>query len=250
MGPFSTTKERQKKVSKLGIYDLNTIVTGDARVLAEGIPDDSVDLVLTDPPFGINFQYSNGYKDNPEQYEELIKWTITQSERVIKPGGLIFVFVAQLRLRYIWSLFPETSRIFAACKNFVQMRPVIVQYAYDPVIYWQKNGEPLKEFSGRDWHIANTANTNNRGLNEAGFHSCPRPLDTITYMVDNFSPSGGIVLDWFMGSGTTALACLISGRNYWGCEIVSATAESARQRVLLTQPPLFVPLPTQSPLDF
>ena len=220
----------------LGPYDLNSIITGDARELSKAIPDESVDLILTDPPFGINFNYGNGYKDDPEQYEDLIKWLIEESNRIIKPGGLVFVFVAQSQLRHIWPIFPEDSRIFAACKNFIQIKPCPVQFSYDPVIFWRKDGTRLKKDSGRDWYIGNTSPVNHRGLNEVKFHSCPKSLDTIIYMVDNFSPKHGIVLDFFMGSGTTALACKITGRNYWGCEIVPVTAELARQRVTQAQP--------------
>ena len=46
-------------MDKLGNFDLNRIYTGDARILAKGIPDASVDLIFTDPPWGIGFQYVN-----------------------------------------------------------------------------------------------------------------------------------------------------------------------------------------------
>ncbi len=230
----------------LGPYELNTIITGDARELSKAIPDESVDLILTDPPFGIGFKYDNGYKDDPGQYDDLMKWLIRESNRVIKPGGLIFVFVAQTQLRHIWPIFPENSRIFAACKNFVQIRPTQVQFAYDPVIFWRKDGIRLKEDSGRDWHIGNTSPASY----DVTFHPCPRPLDTIVYMVDNFSPRCGVVLDWFMGSGTTALACKITERYWWGCEIIPETAELARQRVAQTQPPLPLEMqPQQATLE-
>lgn len=225
----------------LGNFAIDTIYTGDARELAKGIPDESVDLVLTDPPFGLDFKYSNGYDDDPEAYPELVEWIISESNRVIKPGGLCFVFVAQPQLRHIWPLFPEHSRIFAACKNFVQYRPTPVQFSYDPVIFWQKAGKNLvSPMAGRrDYHIGNTAYY----VTLDTFHSCPRPLNTITYMVDNFSPEGGIVVDWFMGSGTTAIASKITGRRYIGFEIDHDTAEQARKRVRNTQPPLFTDPP-------
>ena len=228
----------------LGPYELDTIVTGDARELAKAIPDESIDLVLTDPPFGIGFDYGDGFKDVPAMYPALIEWLISESNRLIKPGGMCFVFVPQPQLRHIWPLFPEDSRIFAACKNFVQMRAIPVQYSYDPVIFWKKAGAYGKENKGRDWHIGNTAATNSRGLNHAD-HVCPRPVDTILYMVDNFSPYGGVVADFFMGSGTTAIASNILGRRWWGCEIDPEVAERARERVRNTQPPLFVDVPQQ-----
>ena len=213
----------------------NIIHTGDCRELASLIPDNSIDLVLTDPPFGIGFQYSNGYKDDPETYLDLLRWIIKESERVVKDGGYIFVFQAMTRLRETWYHFPENSRIFSAAKNFVQMYSGTIAYSFDPVIFWKKEGDLFKP-SGRDHHVANTANTNNRGLNEAGFHSCPRPLDTITYMVDNFCPADGIVLDWFMGSGTTALAAKMTSREYIGFEVMPETAEKARERVAKVHP--------------
>lgn len=214
------------------------IYTGDARELARAIPDESVDLVITDPPFGIGFQYANGYDDNPAHYLDLVRWIVAESNRIIKPGCLCFVFQAGLRLEETWPLFPTGKRIFAACKNFVQMLPTPVQFSFDPVIFWQKPGEYPREAHGRDWHIGNTAPTSHRGMNEAGWHSCPRPLDTITYMVDNFCPLGGTVLDFFMGSGTAAVAAKITGRRYLGFEIVSSDAEQARARVRNAPPPL------------
>lgn len=229
---------------------LNQIITGDARELAKRIPDESVDLVLTDPPFGIGFDYDGAYNDDPDVYLELLEWTIVKSTRAIKPGGLCFVFVAQLRLRNVLPLFPDDTRIFAACKNFVQMRPTPVQFAYDPVLFWRKPGNALMPYQGRDWHVGNTANTNGRGLDEAGFHACPRPLTTIRYMVENFSPFGGVVCDWFMGSGTTAVASKLTMRNWTGFEIDPDTAERARERVRNTQPPLFVMQPEQSAMEF
>lgn len=225
----------------IGPYPLNTIITGDARELAGAIPDESVDLIVTDPPFGIGFKYSNGYEDNGQYYMELMRWLANASNRILKPGGYAFVFSSMSRLFEVSALFPQ-PRLFAACRNFVQMgRPdepyyYGVPYAFDPVLFWRK-GE-TKVTVGRDWHVGNTANTNNRGLAEAGFHDCPRPLDTIMYMVDNFAPVSGLVCDFFMGSGTTAVAAKVTGRQYIGFEIVAETAELARQRVNKAKRPL------------
>lgn len=230
-------------MTKLGPYEVgpnnteeNGIYLGDCRQLTKAIPDESVDLVLTDPPFGIGFNYGTDYQDNPDEYLSLIRWIVAESNRIIKPGGLCFVFQAMKRLQETWTLFPKDSRLFAACKNFVQMRPTPVQYAFDPVIFWNKEGKYLKQPQGRDWHVGNTANTKNRGLSKAGFHGCPRPLDTILYMVECFAPTGGIIVDPFMGSGTTALAAYLTNRNWWGAEIDSNTCVLARERIRNAQP--------------
>jgi site-specific DNA-methyltransferase (adenine-specific) len=215
-------------------YILDRIITGDARVLADEIPDDSIDLALLDPPFGIGFDYGDGYTDAPDEYPELVRWIVATCNRIVKPGGLSFVFQAQIRLRLTWPMFPDDSRLFSACKNFVQMQGDI-PHAYDPVVFWRKPGTPLIKGKGRDYHVGNTANTNNRGKAEAGFHECPRPLDTIMYMVENFCPVGGIVCDLFAGSGTTAVAAKLLGRQFVGFELRAHVAEQARARVEKTQ---------------
>jgi len=231
---------------KLGPYDLDTIYTGDARLLAPPIPNESIDLILTDPPFGIGYDYGNSYKDDPKAYPDLVRWIVGECNRLIKPGGLCFVYVAQLRLRHVWPLFPDDSRIFAACKGWVQMRPTAVQYAYDPVIFWQKG---RRVWSGRDWHVAAPAHIDPTKANFVADFPCPRPLDTISYIVQNWSESGNIVLDWFMGSGTTAVAAKMLSRHWLGFEIDPQVAERARLRVLETQPPLFIPEPEQLTLE-
>ena len=146
----------------------------------------------------------------------------------------------------MWPLFPSDSRLFMAAKNFVQIRPTPVQYAYDPVVFWQKPGKTLRPYSGRDWHVANTSITSNRGMNEAGFHECPRPLDTCQYIVEHFSPVGGIVCDLFMGSGTTAVAAKTTGRHWIGFELRADIAEQARRRLILAQSPLLFSSPEQA----
>lgn len=226
-------------MTKLGPYELNTIVTGDARELSKAIPDESVDMVLLDPPFGIDFAYK-GYDDNPETYLELLSWVIAECNRILKAGAFAFVFQAQPQLRLTWPLFPESSRLFIVAKNFVQMRPTPVQFAYDPVVFWQKEGRLIEQYHGRDWFVANTASTNFRGLNEAGWHECPRPLDACVYMVDNFCPKGGTVVDFFMGSGTTAIAAKITGHPFVGFEIRPEHTERAMQRVIKASAPLVI----------
>jgi site-specific DNA-methyltransferase (adenine-specific) len=227
---------------------LNQIITGDARELAERIPDASVDLVLTDPPFGIGHKYANGFQEAKDGEPELVRWIVETSNRILKPGALAFVFQAQPKLRLTWPLFPDDSRIFIAAKNFVQLRPTPVQFAYDPVIFWQKPGKRLKAHQGRDYHISNTANTNNREMNEVGWHSCPRQLDTIRYMVSCFCPDGGIAVDFFMGSGTLAVAAKQLTRQYIGFELIPETAQRARDRVANTQAMHPVFLETQEAL--
>jgi len=224
----------------------NAIVTGDARELATRIPDESIALVLTDPPFGIGYDEWDIYSG--DEYLIFLESIIKEANRILIPGGLAFVFQATPKLRETWLLFPEHSRLFIAAKNFVQMCGW-VPFAYDPVIFWYKGEKPRPTGRARDWHVGNTANTMNRKDAEAGWHSCPRPLDTIRYMVNGFSNPKDVVVDFFAGSGTLPLACKQLNRNYIAFEIDPDTAELARERLRNTQSPLFVMEPEPEQLD-
>ena len=69
-------------------------------------------------------------------------------------------------------------------------------------------------------------------------------MEAIKY-IDKFTDVCDVVLDPFCGGGSTIEACTLLNRNYIAFEIDPDTAEMARERVLNTQPPLFVPEPEQ-----
>ena len=77
------------------------------------------------------------------------------------------------------------------------------------------------------------------------FHNWNKQPAVIMKYLDAFLIDGGIVLDPFTGGGVVPAVCKILSRNYIAFEIDPATAELARERVLNTQPPLFVPEPEQ-----
>lgn len=80
-----------------------------------------------------------------------------------------------------------------------------------------------------------------------GFKWNKNPEAMLSWL-NGFCPVNGICLDFFVGFGTVPAVCKMLGRNYLAFEIDPATADAARERVLLTQPPLFVPQPEQMEL--
>ena len=191
-----------------------------------------VDLVLTDPPYGIGFKYES-HNDSPNGYKEFLWPRIAAAENLLVDGGMVFVFQAMLNIRILHDIFPREWRIFAAAKNFVQMRPTAMQYAFDPcVVWWKGDKKPYSAgTASRDFHIGNTANTMNRGPGEAKGHPCPRPLDQIEHIVFQWSPNGSCSLDPFLGSGTTAVACERLNRKWIGIEIEEKYCEIAAKRI-------------------
>ncbi len=191
----------------------------DCREVLPILGEGSVEAVITDPPFGIDFKYET-HNDTPEGYGAWLWSIIEQCEQKAKPGSPVFVWQAMLNVRKFAEWFPRDWRIFAACKNFVQMRSTTMQYAVDPVVVWWTPGETYSEGTlSRDFHVANTAPIAGGHSEQVKGHPCPRPLHQVAHIVNQWVRPHGTVLDPFAGSGTTGVACTMLGRGFIGIEI-------------------------------
>jgi site-specific DNA-methyltransferase (adenine-specific) len=214
-----------------------TIYHGDCREILPELP--KVDLVLTDPPYGIGYSLYESHEDNPkEYYEELLNPVILLCEGLIKEDGYLFFWQSMKNCHKFGEWFPKGFRIFAACKDFIQYSNQKILNSWDPVIFWSK--EKNKDIapgiaSKRDYHIGRTSiHVTKRGER----HPCPRPIDTVSYIINLTSREGEIILDTFVGSGTTLRAAKDLGRKAIGIEIEEKYCEIAVRR--LQQEVLFV----------
>lgn len=214
--------------------NLDTVILGDAFELSKNIPDNSVDLVFTDPPWGIGYKYSTDYDDGVGMYKYICDFIVSESNRVLKPGGYSFVYQATKRLRETWQWFPENSRLFSQCKNFIQILPSKIQYAVDYIVFWDKDNKDKNDYI-RDYFVANTAITKNGsrglGINKKIKTSPPRPIDATQYIVNYMCPQNGIVLDFFMGSATTARAAIRTGKHFIGFELYESVWQTANMLI-------------------
>ena len=193
------------------------------------IPSLSATAVVTDPPFGIKFDYGiNGHNDDPETYPAMMREWIALASVVVGDGPF-FVWQAMPNAPRWHEWFPKEFRILAACKGFVQYRPQSIQHAFDPVIFWGKlKGKP--SVYHRDYHLQLLApfGANRTRIN----HPCPRPLEQVTYVVQIGTDADDVILDPFAGSGTTLLAARMLGRRSIGIEIDERHCETAAKRVM------------------
>lgn len=206
----------------------STIYHGDCRELLPMIIE--ADALVTDPPFGIDWGRAT-WSDRSEDYPSLIGWLVAESERIVS-DGLCFVFQAMQNVSRFHEWFPAGFRIFAACKNFAQIRPTAVWHSWDPVVFWRNgsNSAPRSTHLNRDYHVGNVSGL----FLERQIHPCPRPLDTMRYIVSISCCVGARVLDPFAGSGTTLLAAKQIGRRAIGIEIEEKYCEIAAERLRQT----------------
>jgi hypothetical protein len=203
----------------------NGIYTGDARELAKAIPDESVDLVFTDPVY-----------DRIDDY----RWLAETAARVLKRAGNLLVFCAHHRQ--------------ASCASILLTQldecPILEHRVIGPrgrLFPWRLvcNVLPVLWFSkgatATDWQSLQVDSY----LRSRRGHNWGKNEDMILYRIERMTQYATLVFDPFTGGGTVPAVCKMLGRRYLAFEIDPETAELARERVRNTQPPLFVPEPEQ-----
>lgn len=212
---------------------INKIICGDSLSVMKEMPDECVDLILTDPPYNIGKKYGV-FQDKQEEkvYKKWLLLRTNEAERLLRKDGMIFIFMPQFNMRKWIAWFPKKSRIFAGIKNFTQFRNIVVQYSWSPIIFWEKEKSKIKAIAGkRDWCLEHTASAWGRsGLNQKD-HPAIRDLSILSYLIKNFSSKGDIVLDIFMGLGSTARAAKDLKRNFIGIEINPDYCKIAEERL-------------------
>jgi DNA modification methylase len=201
---------------------------GDCLELMRGMPDASVDAVITDPPWNMDY-----FQDDNKSWADYSVWLgaiKSECERVARSG--VWIFQSTKAIPFTSHLFGEYMP-FAAVKNFSQMTPKIVPNCWD-IAFYRVNGGYLG--NGRNWFQCNTAGM----LSERTGHPTPRTLDVMTYIVGMFSWE--TILDPFMGSGTTGVACVKLNRNFIGFEINPTYFNIAQRRIAEAQQQIALPM--------
>jgi DNA modification methylase len=245
--------ERVQRLSTSGMLKLSADVRhGDARELIKLIPDASIDLVLTDPPFGIPpldemegkdrgtvQSYTSVLKpaDNATAREvhALMLELAPQLVRVLKPGGHVYVFFA--------------FELEQALRQSLEMAGLVV----NPVpLIWDK-GMTTAPFRGYDYapcyepvmfgykpprtrRLTEPCQTILRGFTpdraELKVHPFQKPLALMRYFIKQSTFLGQRVLDPFVGSGSTVLAARACGRTGIGFELDEERFHQAQSRLL------------------
>ncbi len=293
--PKNKGQENLEKPSQIDDISPNAIILGDAQEILPKIPEASVDLVLTDPPYFLEKLDNNwkpeviksvtkgqaiknlpgGMRFDPEQGIRLQNWYERISKeifRVLKPGGFFLSFSSprlvhrlavavenanfHIRDIFIW-IYQESK---AKAQSLARYSPVSderlgywktpqVRGNYEPIVVAQKPPEKtllnnflsygvgLFNFSERlenNYFPSNVLITEKLTFlppiflvpkpkkeekGEFNNHPTVKPLALLRYLIRLTTQTGAVVLDPFLGSGTTAISALMEKRKYIGIEI-------------------------------
>lgn len=183
---------------------VNKIICGDALEVAEKyIEPESVDLIFTDPPY-------------LKQYMYLYEWLASEAVRVLKPNGFLLVYcgpywksqvMAYLGkdLSYFWDF------ILIDCGNSPIMWQRKIISRYKSILAYHKNGaSPLP--------YTNVLGCIQGFGGDKRFHKWGQDENTARYYIECFSKENDLIVDYFVGGGTTPVICQRLRRNFKGFE--------------------------------
>ena len=244
--------------------DENTwLMHGDCLERMKEIPDGSVDMILTDPPYGTTACKWDSIIPLEPMWEQL--------KRVIKPNGAIVMTASQpftsilvcsnlkmFKYDWVWQKSRPTGVLNAKKQPLRDKEDVLVFYNKQP-IYNPQGIEYKGCYVGTGATKANqqgnatgkiTQTKDGKYFQENGnyprqvqffksdgktIHPTQKPVDLMEYMIKTYTNEDETVLDFTMGSGTTGVACVNLNRKFIGIELDDAYFNKSKDRILKTQ---------------
>lgn len=280
---------------------METLIIGNSLEELKSIPSESVDAVITDPPYGISFAshdwdtpsrmlplntevtYKSSAHKKALQFQLWCEQWVTEVERILKPGGMFVTFGASRTIARMGSAINNSNLTFmqqsiwlyatGMAKGTNAARYVEAQTIYGDVtnvslkkletesikqgnpgykpstklgekwdgwaIGLKPSHEPILfavkgEYSGADIPFVFSHNkppTTERVFVDGVAHPTVKPLGLMKEIIETVTSSGDVVLDPFLGSGTTMEACMLSGRSSIGIEMTKEYIPLIRMRL-------------------
>jgi site-specific DNA-methyltransferase (adenine-specific) len=207
-------RQEQKAAAVARRQSVDGLYLGDFREIGDKIPDESVDLIFTDPPYDMRAL-------------DLFDGLGAFAARVLRPGGSLVAYVGHVQLpsclpalakhlRYWWTCACVHG---GQCSRLDQMGIVA---GWKPIVWF------VKETRGDKLTFVNDTVTSQR---EKSHHEWQQSEDEARYFINLLTQPDDFVVDPFCGGGTTPVACIKSGRKWASFEIDEANFSNASSRI-------------------
>ncbi|MBT9164370.1 MAG: Modification methylase DpnIIB [candidate division WS2 bacterium] len=242
--------------------DDGLLVRGDCLDILPMLPENSVDLVLTDPPYNVRWKsaielhgrkammhFADEVKKGWDNVclKELYRTIFPHFDKLLKVNGSVLLFTSQegvgyakdegmkngldMKCQMIWEKLNPPPQVRK--KNYLSTFECIIWLAR-----WEKKCNFTFNFGAQN-EMKNIFRFPLCQGQERTAHPTQKPQELIKKLLLIHSNEGDIVLDPFLGSGTTAVACKQLGRRFIGCDINAKYCEIAKKRIMSVSEPLF-----------
>jgi len=216
------------------------LILGDCLIEMKKIPDKSIDLVLTDPPYNVGKQFGEWNEGKVFDKEFHNEW-LAEANRVINPcgGGMYMFWAGMTHLKPMIDIFGDFRQLIYWTKPFAMMVKNRKGYhCFTELIFWKVMSDDFYfNVAENQKDYFTTTSCMQRPLEHS--HPTQKPLPIIKRLILASSKETDTILDPFMGSGTTGVACKELGRNFIGIEIEPKYFEIAQRRINQTMESLF-----------
>lgn len=231
------------------------LICGDALIELKKIPDKSIDLIVTDPPYNLNKDYGNNQdKLEFDEYLDFSRKWLFEAKRVLKDDGTIYVFMGMKYISYIYNILEqELGLYFNSWITWFYTQGIGKTKGYSPrhddILMFTKSSKnftfnldairvPQKYYRsvnnmrganpGNVWEFSHMHYCNKNRKK----HPTQKPEGLYERMILASSNEGDTILDPFLGSGTLLRVCQQTNRKGIGIDINPEYIEMSRERLL------------------
>ena len=240
---------------------LNHIQQKDCLKYLETVEDNSIDMILTDPPYFIGFDGGDGWDSQWKTERDYLKWCnhwTNHLVRVLKPNRMMIVWGTLktdtfLKYKLMLSLFdqlrPQNEIVWSynwggrSKNNFARKHEYAWCYSKGDEFLFNDSDIRVERKvkknlrTGKDYTQGTIPtcvwekNNHTTSKDHCGWHPTTKNLEVLQRMIKAYSNENDTILDIFMGSGSTAIACKLTNRNYIGCETNKKYIKLMQERI-------------------
>jgi len=204
----------------------NTILHGDCIEVMHQMPANSVDFILTDPPYLVNYRDRDGRSIQNDADTAWLKPAMKEAYRVLKQNRVAIMFYGWTRVDAFFEAWREAG--FRPVGHLVFQKAYssksrFLRYHHEQAYLLAKGRPPLPKQPLAD--VIEMPYSGNK------LHPTQKPVEALAPLIRAFSLPGELVLDPFAGSGSSCAAALLTGRRYLGIELDDAYFAQATARI-------------------
>jgi len=205
---------------------INTITQGDCIQVMRQMPANSIDFILTDPPYLVNYRDRSGRSIHNDVNDDWLKPAMAEAFRVLKQDRLMLSFYGWTKIDKFFAAWIDAG--FQPVGHLVFQKAYssksrFVSYRHEQAYLLAKGRPPLPRQPLAD--VMDMPYSGNK------LHPTQKPVSLLASLIRSFSLPGETILDPFAGSGSTCAAAALAGRKYIGMELDEAYFLHAVERM-------------------
>ena len=227
------------------IPPLPNLICGECIEELKCIKDESIDLIVTDPPYRVTSRGSAGNSGGMLQKDINKKGQVfaynnidcveyaPEFYRILKNGSHCYVMTNHINLIHMLNTFTECGFHFIKSLIWNKGNKIMGQYymsQFEYILFFRK-GKGIRINNCGTSDILSVPNTKSKDKNGKNLHDTEKPVELMQILVENSSKENDIVIDPFMGIGSTGLACVNTNRKFIGIELDNNYYDIAKNRL-------------------